>query len=154
MRILGIDPGYDRMGWSVVDREKLVTTLIDCGIILTPKDFSPAKRLAIIYEKLNEICEKYHPSVLAIESLFLFKNQKTVIGVAQSRGIVLLTAAQRDMEVQEFSPPQIKLAVTGNGHADKKAVEKMVRLIVKNVPEKLIDDTLDAIAVALTSPSQ
>lgn len=172
MIILGIDPGYDRCGWGVIRKERAGFKYSACGLITTTTKDGPknvyqnpnskiqikqvTRRLAVIASELRTILERYEPDVIAIESLFFSKNKKTALGVAEARGAILSTIANwsDSVEIQEFTPMQIKLAVTGSGGADKKGVEKMIRLQLKDIPEKLIDDTLDALATALVaSPS-
>ncbi|SRR5258708_2809280 len=149
MRVLGIDPGFDRVGWAVLDRNKQISTLVACGAITTDKKLILSKRLVAISSQLTQLIKDYSPEGASIESLFFATNAKTAIHVAEARGVIVLTCEMAHLSISEFTPLQVKSAVTGNGHADKKAVEKMVRLIVKDVPLKLLDDTLDAIAIAL-----
>lgn len=149
MIVLGIDPGYDRVGWAIVDKEKGKLILVGCGAITTDKKHSPAQRLEEVFVGLQDVIKTYTPAAVSIESLFFTNNAKTAMGVSQARGVLLLACQMAHLAITEFTPSQIKSALTGNGQADKKAVEKMVRLILKNVPEKLLDDTLDAIAAAL-----
>ena len=149
MRVLGIDPGFDRVGWAVLDRQGQKALLVACGAITTDKRLVFSKRLLAISEDLSEIVSEHRPEHAIIESLFFATNAKTAMHVAEARGVIVCRCEAAGLSIQEFTPLQIKSAVTGNGHADKKAVEKMVRLIVKSVPEKLFDDTLDAIAIAL-----
>lgn len=150
MRILGIDPGYDRLGWAILDKDKQNVTLVACDCIQTSKKDAHAKRLTDLYGQLVEVVTQYKPEELHIEKLFFARNVSTALDVAQARGVVLLVCTLKDMSVHEFTPSQIKLAVTGMGNADKRSVEKMVRLQLKHVPEKLLDDVLDAIAAAIT----
>ena len=149
MKVLGIDPGYDRVGWAVLDRDKQRSTLIACGAITTDKKQVLSKRLVAISSELRQLIKDYSPESASIESLFFATNAKTAIHVAEARGVIVLTCEEARLPISEFTPLQVKSAVTGSGHADKKAVEKMVRLIIKDVPPKLLDDTLDAIAIAL-----
>lgn len=149
MVILGIDPGYDRVGWAVLSQDKGKESLLSCDCMFTSKEDSVAQRLQAIYEQLLAIIERYHPQKAVIEKLFFATNAKTVIPVAQARGVILLACQQHNIEIHEYTPLQIKSALTGNGHADKKSVEKMVRLIVKNLPENVIDDAIDAVAMTL-----
>lgn len=150
MRILGIDPGYDRLGWAIVDKDKQNLTLVACDCIQTSKKDVHPERLTDLYQQLVEVLNQYKPEELHIEKLFFAKNVSTALDVAQARGVILLACTQKGMVVREFTPSQIKLAVTGMGNADKRSVEKMVRLQLKHVPTKLLDDVLDAIAAALT----
>lgn len=154
MRILGIDPGFERLGIAIVDKnsgkkEELVYS--ECFKTPTQKEF--ADRLCMLGEKISEIIKKYKPSVLAIETLFLNTNQKTVMKVSEARGVVMYEAKKAGLRIFEGSPPQIKMATTGSGSADKTQVMKMVRLLVSIDTKKNSDDELDAIAVALTAAS-
>lgn len=156
MVILGIDPGYERLGWGII-RKTRTTSYVSCGLIETKS--SPAsdasnasvRRLREVASQIDALLRQYAPDVIAIESLFFFNNQKTVIGVAQARGAILATIGRwsQTVEVREFTPLQIKSIVAGDGQASKKAVEKMVRLQLLDVPGGLKDDTLDALACAL-----
>lgn len=150
MRILGIDPGYERLGWGVLDKQIGRYELIDCGVIKTPKSLPHPTRLGKLFEELTSVITKYSPEGAVIEKLFFATNAKTAINVAEARGVILLACERGKLNITELTPLQIKSAVTGNGQADKKAVEKMVRLQVKNIPDKLVDDTLDALAAALS----
>lgn len=145
MKILGVDPGYGRLGWGVIDGEKMVGS----GCIET-RPGAEEKRLEQLFRELGELIRKHRPEALAVEKLFWFKNQTTVFGVAQSRGAVLLAAAQVKLPVFSYTPLQIKQAVTGYGRADKNQVQQMVKSILKlkSIPKP--DDAADALAAALT----
>lgn len=155
MIILGIDPGYAIVGYGLIDSSRN-NAVIDYGVITTPKEDSIAIRLKTIEEALVYIIEKYKPDVLAIEELFYFKNQKTVIPVAEARGVIILTCQKLIGNIYEYTPLQIKQALTGIGRAEKAQVQYMVKTILglKSVPKP--DDAADALAVALchsqTSP--
>lgn len=149
MRVVGIDPGFDRVGWAVLEGSKLHMSLISCGLIKTNKVDEPEKRLQDIYGQLSRIIKQHRPNQMAVESIFFFKNAKTIIGVSQARGVILLTGQLHRLSIIEFTPLQVKSIVAGSGTADKKAVEKMVRLQVTGVPDKLVDDTIDAIAIGM-----
>lgn len=150
MKVLGIDPGFGRMGWAVVEGNRSKQVVVEWGCLETsPKD-SLEERLVEIHEHVVELCEEYKPDEAAVEDLFYFKNQKTVIGVGQARGVIVLALAQKKVAVYHYTPLQIKQAVVGYGKADKKQVQFMVKnlLKLKSVPKQ--DDTADATAVALT----
>ena len=155
MIILGIDPGYAIVGYGIIDSAKN-NAVIDYGVITTPKEDSIAVRLKTIEDGLVYLIEKYKPEVLAIEELFYFKNQKTVIPVAEARGVILVTCQKLIGNIFEYTPLQIKQALTGVGRAEKAQVQFMVKTILglKSVPKP--DDAADALAVALchsqTSP--
>lgn len=150
MRILAIDPGYDRLGIAIIegDASKPVLIWSEC---VSPKKGMPEERLAYVSRAVSEAIGKYAPDALGIETLFFGVNKKTALGVAEARGAVLAAAGLASIPVIECSPQQVKLAVTGHGGADKAAVAKMIpRLLV--LPEKRrLDDELDAIAVGITA---
>ncbi len=159
MRILGIDPGFERLGIAVLEKvasakgysaprkEKIIFS--ECFKTSSKLDFS--ERLNLIGEEIKKVIEEYKPEVLAIETLFLNTNQKTVMRVAEARGVVVYEAARAGLKVFEASPPQIKIATTGYGRANKSQILKMVRILVEIADSKTSDDELDAIAIALTA---
>ncbi|MEO8581095.1 MAG: crossover junction endodeoxyribonuclease RuvC [Patescibacteria group bacterium] len=148
--ILAIDPGYDRCGWAVVIG-KLDQASFQYGSIETNKNETFFQRLSQVISFLEKMIQLYQPTDLAIETLFFSKNVKTAMRVAEVRGAITGLCLQHSMKIFEYSPIEVKQAATGNGKADKKAIEKMVRLQLK-IPasEKLLDDTLDALAIGLT----
>lgn len=150
MRILGIDPGTGILGFGVIDVEKGKPRLVDGGVIRTPVKEDDAIRLQTIYEELTDIIENTKPTIMSVEKLFFARNVTTAMTVAQARGVVLLCGQQAGMEIHEYTPMQIKLAVTGYGKADKKQMQEMVRVILglETIPKP--DDAADAIAAALT----
>ncbi len=145
--ILGIDPGFGLIGWAVVKEDKKI---IDYGSIATPSKESIEKRLVEIGRDLLKIINDYQPTVLAIEKLFYFKNAKTVIDVAQSRGMTIYLAASLGLKIAEYTPLEIKLALTGYGRADKKQMERMVTALFRLPQIPKPDDVADALAVAYT----
>ena len=150
MRIMGIDPGTGILGFSVVQVEKGKVQLVDAGVIRTPVKEDDAVRLLTIYEELTHIIAETCPQEMSVEKLFFARNVTTAMTVAQARGVVLLCAMQAGLKIAEYTPMQIKLAITGYGKADKKQMQEMVRLLLnlKEVPKP--DDAADAIAAALT----
>jgi len=148
MVILGIDPGYAIIGYGIIDTSKS-DMVVDYGAITTPKEDSMPVRLEAIEASLKYIFDKYKPDVVAIEELFYFKNQKTVIQVAQARGVIVLACQKYCGNIYEYTPLQIKQALTGNGRAEKAQVQYMVKAILNlnSVPKP--DDTADALAVAI-----
>lgn len=152
-RILGIDPGTGRLGWavlSVVAKNNIKQIEVTgCGLIETKTNQVLSERLAIIYDQVSLIIEKYKPNELAIEELFFVKNVKTGISVAHARGVVILAAVQAKMGVFEYKPNQIKINISGYGHATKDQMQKMIACHIKKCDIKQ-DDTVDAVAVALT----
>lgn len=151
MRILGIDPGYDRLGIAVLDKTGTKNELIFSECFTTDKKLALPNRLSLVSEKIQEIITTYSPSVFAIETLYFSTNKKTATSVAEARGVLLSIAAKNKLEIHEYAPGTIKLAITGNGAAKKEAVIKMVSLLVKIKTQSTQDDELDAIAVALTA---
>lgn len=148
MVILGIDPGYAIIGYGVLDTTKQ-NMLLDYGAIVTPKEDSMPVRLQNIDKSLKYLFDKFKPDVVAIEELFYFKNQKTVIQVAQARGVILLACQKYCGNIYEYTPLQIKQALTGQGRAEKTQVQFMVKAILglENIPKP--DDAADALAVAI-----
>ncbi len=153
MIILGIDPGFERLGIAVLEkskndkREKVIFS--ECFKTSAKLEFS--ERLHLIGDEVRKIIKKYKPEVLAIETLFLTTNQKTVMRVAEARGVVIYEASNAGLKVFEASPPQIKIATTGYGRANKEQMIKMVKILVDIDSSKKSDDELDAIAIALTA---
>ena len=150
MRILAIDPGYDRLGIAVIEGNPSRPTLLwsDC---ITPDKGLREQRLAHISNAVEKAVAEYSPDALAIETLFFSVNKKTVIGVAEARGAVLAIAGNNSLPVIECSPQQVKLAVTGYGGADKKAVANMIPQLLTLPKKKRLDDELDAIAIGITA---
>lgn len=150
MRILAIDPGYDRLGIAVVEGNPSKPTLVWSDCVLPEKD-SPEKRLAHISAAITEAIRHYDPDALGIETLFFGINKKTALGVAEARGSVLAVAGLAHLPVIECTPVQVKLAVAGHGGADKKAVALMVPRLLAMGEKKRLDDEIDAIAVGITA---
>ncbi len=151
MRILGIDPGTGILGFGVIDIDvRGKATLVDAGVIRTPANQPDSDRLITIYDELHEIITELKPQVMSVEKLFFSQNVTTAMSVSQARGVVLLCGKQHGMELYEYTPQQIKLAVTGQGRADKKQVQEMVRVLLGLTEVPKPDDCADAIAAALT----
>ena len=153
MRILAIDPGYDRLGIAVVEGNASRPTLVwsDCVI---PDKGEREQRLARVWRAVTDAIKEYAPDALAIETLFFSINKKTAIGVAEARGAILAAAGTASLQIIECSPQQVKLAVTGHGGADKKAVALMVPKLLTLTRKKRLDDELDAIAIGITALAQ
>jgi crossover junction endodeoxyribonuclease RuvC len=149
MYILGIDPGYDRIGIAILEKKDSKETLIFSECFQTDKKLEINNRIDSIVSRLDEIMTTYHPTELAIENLFFTNNQKTAMRVAESRGAIISKAQQSGLLVAEYTPLQIKQAITGYGRADKKQIAHMITHLVRLEPRKYIDDEIDAIAVAL-----
>ena len=151
VRILGIDPGFDRLGVCVLEKDGNKETLLYSACITTSKQDAFSIRLATIGETLEKILKEYTPNELALEKLFFAKNQTTAINVAEVRGVVLYLSQLAGLTIHEYSPPEIKVAVAGYGKATKDDIAHMVPKILKiPLSHKLLDDELDAIAIALT----
>jgi crossover junction endodeoxyribonuclease RuvC len=151
MRILGIDPGTGILGFGVIDVDQRgKAQLVDAGVIRTPVKEDDAVRLQTIYEELTDIIAHNKPQQMSVEKLFFAQNVTTAMTVAQARGVVLLTGKQAGLEIHEYTPLQIKQALTGYGRAEKKQIQEMVRVILqlKDIPKP--DDCADALAAAIT----
>lgn len=149
MRILGIDPGYAIVGCAVVDYEKNRFALQEAGAVTTEAALPLEERVLLIYQQLCVLLDRVRPDVMAIEQLFFTTNQKTVIWVAQARGVVLLAAAQRGVPIYEYTPLQVKSSVTGYGKAEKRQVMEMTRRLLGLDKLPKPDDVADAMAVAI-----
>ncbi|MBR2376685.1 MAG: crossover junction endodeoxyribonuclease RuvC [Clostridia bacterium] len=150
MRILGIDPGLATVGWGVIDVINGKPKPVAYGVILTPKDNKFADRLMIIEEDLNSLIDKFKPDEIALEELFFNDNVKTAINVAHARGVILITCIKKCGKLYEYTPLQIKQALTGYGRAEKRQIQEMTKtfLNLPKIPKP--DDAADALAVALT----
>mgnify|MGYP003292910141 FL=1 len=149
IRILGIDPGYAIVGFGVIDYDGRNFTPIEYGAVLTEANTPFTERLKAIHTDIEFIFEKFHPDCMAVEKLFFTTNQKTAIDVAQARGVVVLSAARRNIPVSEYTPLQVKSAVVGYGKAEKRQVMEMTKnlLGLANIPRP--DDAADALAIAI-----
>ncbi len=150
MRILGIDPGLATVGWGVIDVVSGKPKVVSYGVISTPKDKKLPDRLSIIEEDIKYIISKYKPDEIALEELFFNTNITTGINVAHARGVILLTAVKECGKLYEYTPLQIKQALTGYGRAEKRQIQEMTKtfLSLSKIPKP--DDAADALAVALT----
>ncbi|MBE6924132.1 MAG: crossover junction endodeoxyribonuclease RuvC [Ruminococcaceae bacterium] len=149
MRILGIDPGYGITGFGLVEAQRGQFRLLNCGAITTPAGMDFSARLEIIYEDMRQLLAQAKPDVVAIEELFFGQNVTTGIGVAQSRGVILLAIRQAGLEVFSYKPMQVKQAVVGYGNATKHQVMDMTRRLLHLDAMPKPDDAADAIAIAL-----
>lgn len=151
MRILGIDPGTGILGFGVIDvDDKGGMQLVDAGVIRTPVHEDDAVRLLTIFEELTDIIAQNRPTIMSVEKLFFARNVTTAMTVSQARGVVLLLGQQNGMELHEYTPMQIKQAITGYGKADKKQIQEMVRILLKLKEIPKPDDAADALAAAIT----
>ena len=149
MKILGIDPGMAIVGYGLIEIEKENIKLLASGSIQTDKNLSDSKRLLEIFNDLSTIVEKYQPDCASVENLFFFKNQKTVIPVAEARGVILTVLEKFEIPTYSYTPMEVKQVLTGYGRADKKEVEQMVKLALETEKLPKLDDTIDAIAIAI-----
>lgn len=149
MRILGIDPGYAIVGYGALEFDNVRFNVVNYGSITTSPETPFDKRLVEIYNDMNEVLELLKPDCMSIEKLYFNTNITTGIDVAHARGVIMLSAAQRGIPIYEYTPLQVKVAVTGYGHADKHQMQEMVKNILrlKTVPKP--DDTADALALAI-----
>ena len=146
--ILGIDPGIAITGYGILDCKGDDIKIVASGSIQTSKNKTTQERLAELYDDMLEIIDIYKPDIASIEQLFYFKNLKTVIPVAQARGVIIMALAQKGIELAEYTPLQVKQTITGFGRATKEEVKQMTAISLNQSMPKL-DDTVDAIAIAL-----
>lgn len=150
MIVIGIDPGIERVGIAVVERTSGKETFLFSECFKTSAKLSHSARLLLIGEELQKIIDEWKPKAFAVEKLFFETNTKTAMAVAEARGVMLFKAEENNLSIFEYTPLQIKVAVTGYGKSDKKAIMDMVPRLLKLPSRKMIDDEVDAIAIALT----
>ena len=150
-KILGIDPGTAATGFGLIEIQRSQLKIVDAGVIKTKSSLSLDKRLVIIHQQLDKLIKKHRPQIASVEQLFFCRNTKTAIAVGMARGVILLTCAQNKVELEEYTPLQVKQALTGYGQATKRQIQLMVksRLKLKNIPRP--DDLSDALAIAICS---
>lgn len=149
MIVLGIDPGYAIVGWGAISFQNNAFAPLGFGAITTSAGQPFNRRLEVIYDELCAVIERYRPQALAIEQLYFQNNQKTAINVAQARGVILLAAQKNNLDVFEYTPLQVKTAVTGYGQAKKPQVMEMTRRLLRLEKVPKPDDTADALAIAI-----
>ncbi len=149
MKILGIDPGMAIVGYGLIEIKNDKPLLLASGSIQTNKELSDSKRLYEIYNDLSIIVDKYKPDCASVENLFFFKNQKTVIPVAEARGVILTVLEKYNIPTFSYTPMEVKQVLTGYGRAEKKEVEEMVKITLGTEKLPRLDDTVDAIAIAI-----
>lgn len=149
MRILGIDPGMAIVGYGLIEVNGDNIELLTSGSIQTDKKLPDSKRLLEIYNDLTTVVDKYKPDYASVEELFFFKNQKTVIPVAEARGVILTVLEKFDIPTFSYTPMVVKQVLTGYGRAEKKEVEQMVKVALQKEDLPRLDDTVDAIAIAI-----
>ncbi len=151
MRVIAVDPGYDRLGIAVMEKENNQEKLLFSTCIQTNKKDPLPQRIMEMGLEFEKLVNEYEPNILAIETLFFNKNQKTALQVAEARGVIIYIGKKKDCLIREFGPKEVKVAVTGYGASDKKAVMDMLKRLISDLPEKALDDEYDAIAVATTA---
>ena len=149
MRILGIDPGTSLIGYGIIDANGKSFKAIDFGALRTGVNIKNSDRVKTVCDFFEKLIKKFRPDKVALESLFFFKNAKTVVKVSEIRGVLMLAAAKNGVEIAEFTPLQVKQAVSGYGRAEKSQVQKMVKLILGLKTEPKPDDVADALAIAI-----
>ncbi|MGB8815870.1 MAG: crossover junction endodeoxyribonuclease RuvC [Minisyncoccia bacterium] len=150
MKIISVDPGYERLGIAILEKENGKEVLIFSECFKTSAKLPHSERLHLIGKELGEVIEKYKPEALAIETLFFAKNQKSAMQVAEARGVIMYESKRNNLEIFEYSPMAVKIAVTGYGKSDKIQVTNMVKRLVKITKPIKHDDEYDAIAIGLT----
>jgi crossover junction endodeoxyribonuclease RuvC len=150
MRIIGIDPGTGILGFGVIDVIRGEARLVDAGVIRTSSKDADALRLQTIFDELTTVITETKPAAMSVEKLFFAQNVTTAMTVSQARGVVLLAGQQAGLTIHEYTPLQIKQALTGYGRAEKKQIQEMVRVILKLKAIPTPDDCADALAAAIT----
>ena len=153
MIILGIDPGFARMGWGVISKTGAKFSLIDYGCLETSAEASLSDRLEMIFDGISKVIKKHKPDLAGIETLFFNTNAKTAVKVGEARGVVLLALKKSGVKVIDITPLQVKQAVAGYGRAEKAQVQKMVKALLNLKETPRPDDAADALAVALAAGS-
>lgn len=149
MKILGLDPGFGRLGYGVIEVTRDTPRMVDCGCFETSKEMEHAERLRSVAEEVKRLIGAHAPERVGVERLFFSKNVKTAMKVAEARGVVLMAASKTGARVVECSPQEVKIAVTGYGAADKNQVQQMVKIILKLKELPTPDDAADALALAI-----
>jgi len=149
-KFLGIDPGIATTGWGIIEKSGGRVSLVDYGAIITSPRDSFSERLKELHEKLDKIIRSHELEAVAVEELFFAKNVKTAMAVGQARGVILMTIMENNLPLREFTPLEVKQAITGFGRADKKQIQQMVKVLLglKNIPQP--DDAADGLAIAIT----
>jgi len=150
MKIIAVDPGYERLGVAILEKENGKEILLFSECFKTSAKLTHSERLNLIGKELGEVIKKYKPEALAIETLFFAKNQKSAMQVAEARGVIMYEGKRNNLEIFEYSPMAVKIAVTGYGKSDKIQVTEMVKKLIKITKPIKHDDEYDAIAIGLT----
>jgi len=150
MIILGIDPGFSRLGYAVLETDKKNVCIINCNCFETNPKLDYAKRLVLVADQVKKLISKYRPEAIALEKVFFAKNQKTAFQIAEVRGILLYLAADLKIPVYEYTPLEVKMALCGYGKATKEDIQKMLKILLKKRSLPKLDDATDALAISLT----
>ncbi|RKX54358.1 MAG: crossover junction endodeoxyribonuclease RuvC [Thermotoga sp.] len=153
MKIMGIDPGFGRIGYGVIEVMRNKMEVVDYGLIETPASSDIPTRLDMLYDSIKRCIKKIKPSEVAVETIYLTKNQKTAVGVSQARGVILLAIHQCHIPIFDYTPLQVKIAVTGYGKATKEQVQQMVQRLLNLPIIPKPDDVSDALAIAICHSS-
>lgn len=151
MRVLAVDPGYDRFGVAVVEKQNGKEHVLYSGCVETDKNQDIPDRILRIGQVFSDLIKEHQPDLVGMETLFFNKNQTTAIAVAETRGVIMYLCRSARIKLMEFGPQEIKVAVTGYGKSDKTAVIDMTKRLATNVPDKALDDEYDAIAIGITA---
>ncbi|MBI2410523.1 MAG: crossover junction endodeoxyribonuclease RuvC [Candidatus Kerfeldbacteria bacterium] len=155
MKFLGIDPGIEITGFGIVDIDRAHHRLLEYGVLRTPRTLTLPERLEMLHTDLSELLSRHQDIVcVGVEELFFAKNAKTAFVVGQARGVILFTLQQSGCTIEEVKPVEVKSAIVGSGHADKKAVQRMIQLRFQLTAPPQPDDAADAIAIALTAAAR
>lgn len=150
MRIIAVDPGYERVGIAILERKSSGDELLFSECFKTPAKMVFHERLGLIGREIEKLVEKFKPEILAIETLFFTNNQKTAMGVAEARGVIIYEASRKGAKVREYTPLQIKIAITSHGRSDKQQMITMIPKLIKIGKKIEHDDEYDAIGVGIT----
>jgi len=149
MRILGIDPGTSLIGYGIIDADGKNLRAVKLGVLKTEKNIENSRRVKTVCDFFDKLIKRFKPDRVALENLFFFKNAKTMAKVSEVRGVLMLAAAKNGVEISEFTPLQVKQAVSGYGRAEKNQIQRMVKLILGLKAEPRPDDVADALALAI-----
>ncbi len=151
VKILGIDPGLATIGFGVIEASPSLRSLVEYGVLLTPKDTLLENRLVSIYEQMDALLTRTKPEYIGVEDIYFYNNQKTAIAVGHARGVILLACALHHIPLYRLTPLQVKLNTTGYGKADKQQIKKMVEAELHTTKSITPDDAADALAIALST---
>jgi len=150
LRIFGVDPGTGKLGYGMINIDAGQLKMVGYGCIKTPTTMALSQRLCVIFKEFQKLIKEFQPDIVAIEKLFFARNVTTAMGVSEARGVIVLAAALADINIQEFTPLQVKQAITGYGRAEKGQIQRMVQKILGLDKTPRPDDAADALAIAIT----